>query len=289
MSSFIPWNSQPLDTWADKHAEGQFVDLDGRRTHYVERGEGKPVLLIHGFNLDWHTWMKNFDHLAGHFKVYAIDLWGQGYSTRQPLDYGYDLFEEQVRLFMEAMNIPQASLVGHSMGAGTSIVFALRNRQKVDRLVLLDSTGIPVVLPFRAKIFRMQGVAELLLGLPTDFIRRMNLGDVWIHDMDVLTEEQYAKLTGYQKVKGSTAALTTILRKDFFNTLEEEIADLGNLNIPTLIIWGRQDTSLPFSSGEKMQQMMPSSRLEILEEAGHLANFDQAGTFNRLVTEFLRE
>ncbi|KAA3647197.1 MAG: alpha/beta hydrolase [Chloroflexi bacterium] len=287
MSAFIPWNSQAIDVWGEQHAEGQFIDLGGRRTHYVERGEGQPVVLIHGFNLDWHTWMRNIDHLAANFKVYAIDLWGQGYSTREPLNYGYDLFEKQLRLFMEVMNLQKTSLVGHSMGAGTSITFALRNREKVNKLVLVDSAGIPVTLPFRSKVFRMKGVAEFLLSLRTDMIRRMNLGDFWIHNMEAVTNSDYEKLTGYQKVAGSHEAVLSILRKDFFNTLEDEIVELGKLNISTLIIWGRQDNSLPFNSGEKMHQVMPSSKLEILEEAGHLANFDQAESFNELVTNFL--
>lgn len=84
MSKFIPWNSQPLDVWADRYAEGKFIDPAGRRTHYVERGHGKPVILIFGFNPDFHTWIKNLDQLAARFKVYAPDLWGQGYSARQP-------------------------------------------------------------------------------------------------------------------------------------------------------------------------------------------------------------
>ncbi len=49
MSEFIPWNSQPLDVWVSKYAQGKFVDLDGRKTHYIEKGEGSPVILLHGF------------------------------------------------------------------------------------------------------------------------------------------------------------------------------------------------------------------------------------------------
>lgn len=289
MSEFIPWNSQPLDVWADRYAEGKFIDLAGRRTHFVERGQGKPVVLIHGFNLDSHTWIRNLDQLAARFKVYAPDLWGQGYSTRQPLDYGYGLFEEQIRLFMEAIDIQKASLVGHSMGGGTSIVFALKNRDKVDKLVLLDSAGIPTPLPFRSKVFRLKGVAEFLMSLRTDRIRRMNLEDIWIHDRELLTEDYYKKLVLYQKVEGSTEALLTILRKDFFNTLENEIRELGQLNIPTLIVWGREDASLPLRCAEEMHRLMPGSRLEILDKAGHLANFDRPDAFNKLVSDFLND
>ena len=287
MIEFIPWNSQPLDAWAERYAEGKFLDLAGRRTHYIELGQGRPVVLIHGFNLDLNTWAKNREQLATRFKVYAPDLWGQGYSTRQLPEYGYDLFEYQIRLFMEALDIEKASLVGHSMGGGTAIKFALRNQDQVDKLVLVDSTGIPAELPFRSKVFRLKGLAELLMSLPTDKIRRMNLEGIWIHNRDSLTQKFYRKFTLYQKIEGTTEALLSILRADFFNTLEDEIRELGHLGIPTLIIWGREDVSLPVRNARKMQRMIMDSQLEIIDNAGHLANFDQADKFNELVVNFL--
>ncbi len=289
MTSFVPWNSQPLGKWAEAYAEGKFIDLGGHRTHYLEGGSGKPVILIHGFNLDSQTWIKNFEQLAAHFKVFAPDLWGQGYSTREPLAYGYELFAEQIRLFMEAVNIQQASLVGHSMGAGTSIMFSIKHGKQVDMLVLIGSTGIPAELPARSKAFKLKGVAELLMSLRTDRIRRSNLGDYWIHDRESLTDEYYQKLVHCQKIEGSTEALLTILRKDFFHTLEEEIRNLGQLDIPTLIIWGREDKTIPLSSAEEIHRLNPGSRLEILDNAGHLANFDRPEEFNELVISFLQE
>ena len=101
MSEFIPWNSQPLDFWASKYAQGKFVDSDGRRTHYIEKGEGEPVILLHGFFYDSYLWAANIDALAQNFKVYALDLWGCGYSTREPLDYSYQLYADQVLMFMD--------------------------------------------------------------------------------------------------------------------------------------------------------------------------------------------
>jgi pimeloyl-ACP methyl ester carboxylesterase len=289
MTDFVPWNSQPLDDWAKEFAEGDSIDLRGRRTHFVQRGQGEPVLLIHGFNLDWHTWTKNIDPLAAHFEVYAPDLWGQGLSTREPLDYGYALFSEQIQMFMDALGIEQASLVGHSMGGGTSIVFSLHNRERVKKLILLDSTGIPTPLPFRSKIFRLPGVAEFLLSLPTDQIRRKNLLDIWIHNRELLSDGYYKEFTRSQKIQGSTQALLSILRRDFFNTLSDEIRALGTANIPTLIVWGRNDQSLPVRCAQEMHRLLPGSRLEIVDEAGHLANFDRPDIFNQLAIDFLQE
>lgn len=289
MTDFVPWNSQPLDDWAARFAEGGLIDLSGRRTHFIGRGQGDPVLLIHGFNLDWHTWTRNLDALAAHFQVYAPDLWGQGFSTREPLDYGYPLFSEQILMFMDALGIEKASLVGHSMGGGAAIVFSLHNPQRVEKLVLLDSAGIPNPLPFRSKVFKLPGVAEFLLSLPTDRIRRKNLVDIWVHNADLLSDRYYAEFTRYQKIQGTTEALLSILRRDFFNTLSDEIRSLGELDIPTLIIWGREDRSLPVRCAEVMHRLLPGSRLEVLDQAGHLANFDRSETFNRLVIDFLQE
>ena len=121
MPEYIPWNSQPLDSWARQHAEGRFVDLDGRRTHYIEKGAGEPIILLHGYFFDSYLWAANMDVLAQQFKVYALDLWGFGYSTREPLNYGYQLYSDQVLLFMDKLGIQRASLVGQSMGGGTAI------------------------------------------------------------------------------------------------------------------------------------------------------------------------
>lgn len=125
------------------------------------------------------------------------------------------------------------------------------------------------------------------MALRTDRIRRMNLEDIWIHDRELLTEDYFKKFMLHQKIEGSTEALLVMLRKDFFNTIEGEIRGLGRLDIPTLIIWGRDDASLPVRSGEEMHRVIPESRLEVLDNAGHLANFDQADAFNQLVIDFL--
>lgn len=199
MSELIPWNSQALDSWAERYAEGKFLDL----------------------------------------------------------------------------------------GGGTAIVFALRNPDRVDKLVLVNSTGIPTKLPFRTKVFRLKGVAGFLMSLPTDKIRRKNLEDIWIYNRESLTDDVYTEFTLYQKVEETTEALLSILRADFFNTLEDEIREFGQLGIPTLIVWGREDASLPVHNAKEMNHLIQGSRLEILDDAGHLSNFDRADAFNKLAIDFL--
>ncbi len=175
MAKFIPWSSQPLEEWRKKYAAGRLVDLDGYSTHYIEKGEGEPVILIHGFFFDSCLWNRNIDALAARFKVYALDLWGFGYSTRQPMDYGYPLYADQLLKFMDVMNIRKASLVGQSFGGGTCILFSVRHRDRVSKLVLVDPAGMPHTLPLLGKMTNLPGVGEFLLGLNNNFFRKTAL------------------------------------------------------------------------------------------------------------------
>ncbi len=287
MAAFIPWDSQPFDVWAGLHARGTRVELDGLTTHYVEKGEGPPVILLHGFAYDSYLWAENIDALAARFKVYALDLWGWGYSTREPLDYGYDLYARQLRLFMDRLGLERASLVGQSMGGGTAIRFAVQHRERVDKLVLVDVAGLPNPMPWMAKVFRLPGLGEWLMSLGTDALRKRGLRDSFIHDPALITDDYVENVTRPQKIEKSSAVGLSILRRQFFDTLSEDIQHLARLDIPVLLVWGRQDRAIPLERGQELHRILPGSRLEVLDRAGHVPNFERAPEFNRLALEFL--
>jgi pimeloyl-ACP methyl ester carboxylesterase len=289
MSGFVPWDSQSLSEWSRRYAPGDFVELDGRSTHYLERGAGKPVILIHGFHMDGYTWIKNIDAIAEEHKVYALDLWGLGFSSREDIDPGYELYCQQLLSFMDEKGIAKATLVGHSMGGGTAIFFALKHPSRVEKLVLVDATGIPNKLPLRSKIFTLPSVGEYLMGINNNYLRRKNLGELWLYDKERLTEEVFDQFTRFHKIEGSTDILLEILRKEFFHTLGEEIEQLGQLDFEVLIIWGRSDQSVPLENGEKMHRILKGSQFEVIEKGGHMPNFDNPELFNRLVLKFLAD
>lgn len=287
MAEFIAWNSQPLDVWAQKYAQGKSIDLAGRATHYIERGEGEPVILLHGYFYDWYLWAANLDALAERFKVYALDLWGFGYSTRAPLDYGYPLYAEQVLLFMDSLGIHRASLMGQSMGGGTAILFCVQHRERVNKLVLVDAAGWPQPLPLTGKFFNLPRVGEFLLGLNTDAVRKRLLAYQWIHNNDLITGRYFENVTRFHKVKGTTEALLAVLRKQFFFTLSDEIHRLDQMNVPTLLVWGREDKNVPLHGGQEMHRVLKDSRLETIDDVGHLPNYENPEVFNQLAVKFL--
>ncbi len=289
MSEFIRWNSQPLDVWSSKYAHGKFIDLDGRRTHYIEKGEGEPIILLHGFFYDSYLWAANIDVLAENFKVYALDLWGFGYSSRDPLDYDYQLYVDQLVLFMDSLGIQSASLVGQSMGGGTAILFCVQHRQRVNKLLLVDPVGVPNPLPLTGKFFNLPRIGEFFWGLNIDAVRRKNLGDLWIENKELLTDSYFENVMRFHKIKGTTEVLLAILRKDFFDKLSFEIRCLAQMEVSILLVWGKEDKAVPLSCGQEMHHILKGSCLKIIDNAGHVPNFEHAEEFNKLAVAFLRE
>ena len=287
MAGFVPWSSQPIEEWSQKYAAGKFLNLDGHSTHYVEKGEGEPVVLLHGFFYDSYLWNKNVDALAAKFKVYALDFWGFGYSSRELMDYGYPLYADQLLKFMDALNIPKACLVGQSFGGGTSIFFSVQHRDRVRKLVLVDPAGMPNALPLMAKVSTLPRLGEWLLGLKGDSYRKLGLNTTFLYDKKLLTADYFENVTRHQKIRGSNEASLRVLRKRFFPTLSSEIRKLGEMDVPILIIWGRNDRGVPLECGQQMHNILKGSRLVVLERAGHCPNEEQWQQFNQLALDFL--
>jgi len=287
MRQFIPWNSQPLNEWAEKYAEGRFMDFDGHSTHYLEMGTGEPVILIHGFFYDTFTWHNNMNALAEHFKLFALDLWGFGYSTRKPLDYGYPLYAEQLLLFLDALHIEKAAIVGHSMGGGTAIHFAVRHPDRVKKLLLVDSAGLPNPLPLLGRLTNLPILGELMYGMQGNLMRRTALKTNWIHDPDFITDGYFENATRFHKIKGSTEVMLTIPRKQFLHTLSQDVRALGLLDIPALIVWGQRDKAIPLARGREMHALLKGSRFEVFDNAGHCPHDETFARFNPLAVEFL--
>ena len=287
MSSFVPWSSQPLDEWSDKYAPGKFIELGGLSTHYIEKGSGEPVIFLHGFFFDHNMWNASIDVLAEKYKVYTLDLWGFGYSTREPLDYGYPLYTKQLHKFMDALGIQKASLIGQSMGAGTIMNFTVSNRDRVDKIVLVNAAGMPNKLPLMGRISNLPGVGEFMYGMKSDFIRKFTLGNNFLYNRHLLTDEYYEQITHFHKIKGSSEVMLSVTRKQFFDTLIKEIKKLAKMDVPTLIVWGRNEKSIALPIGQELHKILKGSRLEILDKAGHCSNMDQPELFNQLTLGFL--
>ncbi|MGI6152665.1 MAG: alpha/beta fold hydrolase, partial [Christensenellaceae bacterium] len=106
--------------------------------HYHEKGEGLPLILVHGIGQSAYTWRKNFEELSEHFHVYAIDLPGHGFSGRPQISYSIEEMALAIEAFMNAMELPSASFCAFAESTGYVLDFAQHNPERVDRLIFIS-------------------------------------------------------------------------------------------------------------------------------------------------------
>jgi pimeloyl-ACP methyl ester carboxylesterase len=257
----------------------------------VEQGEGEPVILIHGFLYHTVMWKQNIDALAKKFKVYAIDLWGWGFSERlKETEYSFGRYSRQVIGFMDALKIPKASLVGQSMGGGISVYTAAHFPDRVARLVLVDPAVIPYPMTTVGRIYQLPYVGEFLNAIPGDALMKNNLKSVWFYDPKKVTDEYAEEVLRPMTVKGSNSGMMYILR----NVLKEpyvqnEAEKLAQYNKPILIVHGREDKAVPLDRSQALNTLWKGSRLVIFDQAGHTPHEEYPEKFNQLALAFLSE
>jgi pimeloyl-ACP methyl ester carboxylesterase len=153
--------------------------------------------------------------------------------------------------------------------------------------VLVDPAVLPNKLPLMGKIANLPQVGELLFGLNINYPRKMTLGNTFIHNKKHITKKYFEKVTRFHKVENTTAILLDILRKQFFHTLEKEVHELGMMDVPTLIVGGRQSQGIPIELTQKVHQILSGSQLEIYDQAGHCPHDEHPEKFNQHVISFL--
>ena len=289
LPKLIPKDTMPYEEAVAKWAQGKLVMVDGKKVHYLEKGEGPPIILIHGFLYNTVMWKKNIDDLAKKFKVYAIDLWGWGYSERlKDLNYSYALYGKQIVGFLDALKIPRASLVGQSMGGGISVYVAAHFPDRVDKLILVDPTVIPYPMTTTGRIYQLPLVGEFLNALPGNSLMKKNLKTVWFYDPQKVTDEYAEEVLRPLSIKGSYGGLMFILRNVLKEPyVQEEAQMLAQRNKPILIIHGREDKAIPVDRSQKVNALWKGSQLVIFEKAGHTPQEEYPEKFNPLAVAFL--
>jgi pimeloyl-ACP methyl ester carboxylesterase len=272
------------DEAVQKFAKGKLVSVDGKKIHYIEKGNGDPVILIHGFLYHTIMWRENVDTLAENFKVYAIDLYGWGYSERlNETEYSFDRYAKQVIGFMDALGIQKASLVGQSMGGSISVYVAAHYPERVDKLILVAPSVLMQPETTEAKIYKLPFIGEFLNAIPGDALITNNLKTVWFYDGSRVTDAYAKEVLQPFSIQGSYASAMYLLRnvlKDSFVKKEGHL--LAQKGKPILIVHGREDKAVPINNSMRLNELWPGSRLVIFEKSGHNPHEEYSEKFNQL-------
>jgi pimeloyl-ACP methyl ester carboxylesterase len=252
---------------------------------YVRRGQGPPVILIHGLASSLYTWAEVIVPLSEHFEVIAPDLPGFGGSS-QPADLVFADYPETVAGLMEALGIPKAHFVGNSLGGAVSLLLAARQRDLVDHVVVLDSAGFavqPAERPFIARLLASRAAAVIVERLPVVRLFTEATLRHLIHNDTRVTEERIDEYVAPLLRPGAMDSARSLLlsRPD-----EGFVAGLGAIQAKTLVVWGRFDPWLPESHADRFVAAIKGARKVVLE-TGHMPQEEQPEEVARLIGDFL--
>jgi pimeloyl-ACP methyl ester carboxylesterase len=270
---------------AQPSSAGKDVTVLGFKLHYLEAGRGAPVVLLHGLGGDGSRWRPNIEPLARDFHVFALDQIGFGQSDKPLANYHTGMLAEFLVGFLKAANVPKASLVGNSMGAGVALYTAVHYPEMVDRIVLADGGGFrasgptPPTPPTADALRRRQLQNSVTRDETREFFR------ILFRDKSLVTD----KMVDDQ--------LAMRLRSAFTITKMQEAGEKGlggvseaevrGVKAPTLIVWGKYDELANPAGADRLERAIPGSKKVIIDNCGHLPQLEKADEFNRIVRDFL--
>lgn len=273
----IFWFARPADvSFEEARASvpnseySHFVDIDGVRIHYQEKGTGTPLVLLHGFTSSTYSWKDIFEPLSRNFRVIAVDLKGFGFSGKPDGDYSRGAQGVLVAHLLDHLKVEKAWLCGSSMGGEVALSMALRDPQRVAGLILIDSAGVEVLgsgsLAPRYLLLPVVGRVLTALSLTSDKLVREGLQQSF-YDRSKVTEERIAYYYRFLKTRGGQLAALRARTQADESPIEE---DLNKISGPVLIIWGQQDALIPLEAGAKMNKLIKDSKLVVFDNCGHL-------------------
>lgn len=267
-----------------------FVNVNGLNIHYLEQGVGEEVVFVHGWPTSSFLWRHQVGPLSQTHRVLAPDLPGFGDSDR-PADVRYDLpfFVSFLGKFLDATDVERATLVCHDLGGPIALTFAVRHPERVGRLVILDTTPYPELPPALRMLLRV--MAAPLVG---DFIvsrTGIALTLRWVgvvgNRAAITSDVVDGYYRPYAQDRAARRILLRILRELDPGEMVETAQGLGQIEAPTLIIWGDKDPTAPVSVARRLHQDIQGSQLVVLENCGHFVPEDKPEEVTRLMLEFL--
>jgi pimeloyl-ACP methyl ester carboxylesterase len=258
--------------------------------HFESTGSGRPLLLLHGFGATLFTWRLIAPALAAKHRVVCVDLLGFGGSPK-PSDGDYSLRHqsELVQALMREHGLDGVTLVGHSFGGGVALMTALQMRWPAVRsLVLIDAPAYPQPLPLFLKTLRTRAGPFLTETLPAEEQVRAVLRLAYYDDAAVLEESVHVYAQSLRS-EGGAHALVQTARELVPPDLEAISRTYPQLDVPALLIYGREDQIVPFTTGERLARALRDARLVVLDRTGHIPQEENPAVVLRLIEGFLDE
>ncbi len=251
-------------------------------------GEGPPILFIHGFGANTYSWNAFVGPLSKTHRVTCIDLKGFGRSPK-PRDEAYSILEQSQLVvdYIRRHNLRDLTLVGHSFGGAVALVtvlellghgFAVKDKSpsteisevRPRKLVLIDSLAYSQKLPSFLRLLRIPWISQIALDWVPLRLQIKNTLGMCYHRSDRITREQIEAYVEPLKTPEGRYGIWQTAQQIEPENMDEIIARYPRIDLPTLILWGRQDRVIPLVLGERLHEALPESKLVVIEQCGHI-------------------
>jgi non-heme chloroperoxidase len=240
----------------------------GPRLHYAERGDpaGEAIIFLQGYSDSWFSFSGVLPLLSPEYHAFAPDQRGHGDSDRPEGRYTVDDYAADVDAFMEAVRVEEATLVGHSGGTLIAPRVALGYPRRVSRLVLIGSA----IMGARNEVMLELGEAVRALEdpVPLEFVREFQESTIY-HPIP----QEFL-----DKAVSESLKLPARVWRDYMEGViltPDHEAQLREINVPTLILWGEQDAMFPREDVEQLARMIPDATLKVYAETGHAVHWER--------------
>lgn len=266
-------NNVPLDQIKAKYAdyESKILQIDDMNIHYKDEGKGPVLILLHGVCASLHTWDGWAERLKGHYRIIRLDIPGFGITGPAPdtslyqIDTAVALFEKIV----DEMKLDKFYLAGNSLGGYIAWNYTLKNPDKVEKLILIDSVGFTQPLPGIIAFASNPLVRPFAKHTMPRFLINSAVTEVYGDKSKVTKElkDRYFELAMREGNKGAYVDVFTEMRR----LCKDENLSRGikDIKTPTLVMWGTKDIWTPFADFEKWKRELPHAKFIQYDGAGH--------------------
>lgn len=258
--------------------------FDGRRVAYEVRGEGPPVVLVHGTPWSSYNLRHLIEDLAADFTVHYFDLLGYGQSDKGPGDVSLGIQNRVLAALLDHWGLEAPAIIGHDFGGATLLRCHLLNGRDFERIVLIDPVAVS---PWGSPFFRhVQAHEAAFAGVPDDIHEAIVRAYVQTAAFRPLADDVLERIVAPWRGEGKAAFYRQMAQADLAYT--DEVQPLyGGIERPVLILWGKEDGWIPLAKGEALRARIPGSRLRVIPEAGHLVIEEQPGRLLAEIRPFL--
>src|SRR4051794_6187632 len=266
------------------------MDLHGHRVDYRVAGQGPPVVLIHGMVNSSRHWEQVALRLADRYTVIAPDLIGHGDSATPRGDYSLGAHAAVIRDVLSAIGVERATIVGHSLGGGVAMQFFWQFPQRTERLVLVSSGGLGQEVSPLLRTVSLPGAAKALSGLaPRRALDARGAAGGRLKKQGVYVRAVVRALRPLERPGAREAFLQTL--RAVIDRHGQRVSARDRLylleTMPTMIVWGGRDRTIPIEHGRAAHAAIGHSRFETLDRAAHFPHLEDPEGLAAVLRDFL--